>query len=104
MSGAESPITKAQEESPTFLGRLRPGRWLAPAVVWCMTVTMLALFRWPVRRMFAGVEIAYKEGWNAYKQNMVVHGIPLYGTPRAQLTGSTGYPPLSFHLVGWFGH
>ncbi len=103
MSSAESPITKAQEESPTFFGRLRPGRWLAPVVVCCMTVTMLALFTWPVRRMFASVEIAYNEGWNAYKQDMVVHAIPLYGTPRAQFTGSTGYPPISFHLVGWFG-
>jgi len=96
-------MDRAQEGRRFFLGRLTPGNWLAPAVLGCMTLTLLALFVFPVRRIFADVEVTYNEGWNAYKQAMAAHAIPLYGAPRAQFTGSTGYPPLSFHLIGWLG-
>src|SRR6266436_1170186 len=103
MRGVETPMDRAQEGRRFFLGRLTPGNWLAPAVLGCMTLTLLALFVFPVRRIFADVEVTYNEGWNAYKQAMAAHAIPLYGAPRAQFTGSTGYPPLSFHLIGWLG-
>src|ERR1700722_4695787 len=63
-----SPMDRVREGRRGFLARLTSGRWLAPAVVCCMTVTLLALFPWTVRRAFADVEVAYNEGWNAIRR------------------------------------
>lgn len=68
-----------------------------------MGVVLLALFCLPIRRIVSNVQIQYNEGWNAYKQAMTVSGVPLYGQPRQHFIGGTGYPPLSFHLIGWLG-
>lgn len=79
-------------------------KWLSTAVVCLMTAIMLALFQFPVRRIFANVQVNYNEGWNAYRTAMVAKGIPLYRTPPQGLVGATAYPPISFHLVSWLGN
>ena len=78
--------------------------WLSAAVICLMMVTMLALFQFPVKRIFANVEVNYNEGWNAYRADMVAKGIPLYGAPPQGFGTATAYPPLSFHLVRWLGN
>lgn len=77
--------------------------WLSAAVIGLMTVTMLALFRFPVKRIFANVEVNYNEGWNAYRADMVAKGIRLYGEPPKGFGTATAYPPISFHLISWLG-
>ncbi len=77
---------------------------LSIAVICLMTVVMLALCQFPVRRMFAHVQVNYNEGWNAYRTAMVAKGIPLYRTPPHGMVGATAYPPISFHLVSWLGN
>lgn len=78
-------------------------RWFSAAVVCLMLAVMLALFQFPVRRIFANVQVNYNEGWNAYRIAQVAKGIPLYRTPPKGLVGATAYPPVSFHLVSWLG-
>ena len=77
--------------------------WLSGAVMCLMMITLLALFRFPVRRIFANVEVNYNEGWNAYRAAMVAKGIPLYAAPPQGFGTATAYPPISFHLVSWLG-
>jgi len=77
--------------------------WLSAAVIFLMMVTMLALFQFPVKRIFANVEVNYNEGWNAYRANMVAKGIRLYGEPPQGFGTATAYPPISFHLISWLG-
>jgi len=77
--------------------------WLSVAVICLMSVTVLALFRFPVKRIFANVEVNYNEGWNAYRADMVAKGIRLYGEPPKGLGTATAYPPISFHLISWLG-
>ena len=79
-------------------------RWLSAAVVCLMLAAMLALFQYPVRRIFVNVQVNYNEGWNAYRIAQVAKGIPLYRTPPQGLVGATAYPPVSFHLVSWLGN
>lgn len=102
----------AQENEPhaaTIMRRwgLSPGApstiWLSRALIGVMTVTLVALFWFPIKRVFAYAPINFNEGWNTYKQAMVAKGIPLYGAPQEHFTGTTGYSPLSFHLIGWLG-
>src|SRR5690242_4184512 len=73
--------------------------WLSAVVICMMMVTMLALFRFPVKRIFANVEVNYNEGWNAYRADMIEKGIHLYGAPLQGFGTATAYLPLSFHLV-----
>ena len=75
--------------------------WLSVLVICLMCVTMVALFRYPVRRIFANVEVNYNEGWNAYRAAMVAKGVRLYGAPPQGFGTPTAYPPISFHLVSW---
>src|SRR6266568_274697 len=77
--------------------------WLSAAAIFLMMVTMVALFQFPVKRIFANVEVNYNEGWNAYRANMVAKGIRLYGEPPQGLGTATAYPPISFHLISWLG-
>jgi hypothetical protein len=77
--------------------------WLSTIVICLMLVTMSALFWFPVKRAFANVEVNYNEGWNAYRAEMVAHGIPLYGAPPKGFGTATAYPPISFHVVGLLG-
>src|SRR6266705_3524219 len=77
--------------------------WLSIVVIGFMMVTMVALFRFPVHRIFANVEVNYNEGWNAYRADMVAKGIRLYGAPPQGLGTATAYPPISFHLISWLG-
>lgn len=77
--------------------------WLSIAVICFMMVTMLALFRFPVKRIFANVEVNYNEGWNAYRAEMVAKGIRLYGEAPKGFGTATAYPPISFHLISWLG-
>ena len=77
--------------------------WLSIVVISLMMVTMVALFRFPVHRIFADVEINYNEGWNAYRADMVAKGIRLYGAPPHGFGTATAYPPISFHLISWLG-
>jgi hypothetical protein len=86
-----------------FFGETGRETWLATAVICLMIATSLALFSFPVRRIFANVEVNYNEGWNAYRAAMVASGIPLYGTPPQGFGTGTAYPPISFHLIGWLG-
>jgi hypothetical protein len=75
----------------------------------CLTISTLvllativvALFWFPLIRTSADEEVNYNEGWNSYRQEQVANGVPLYSAPPDHLTGGTGYPPLSFHIIGW---
>src|SRR5690242_7935077 len=87
---------------PVFGEPLRD-TWLSAVVIFLMMVTMLALFRFPVKRIFANVEVNYNEGWNAYRADMVAKGIRLYGAPPQGFGTATAYPPISFHLISWLG-
>lgn len=86
-----------------FLDEPLRDTWLSLAVICLMTVTMLALFRFPVKRIFANIEVNYNEGWNAYRADMVAKGIRLYGEPPKGFGTATAYPPISFHLISWLG-
>lgn len=77
--------------------------WLSAAVICLMIFTMLVLFQFPVKRIFANVEVNYNEGWNAYRAEMVAKGIRLYGEPPQGLGTATAYPPISFHLISRLG-
>lgn len=79
-------------------------RSLSVAVICLMVAVMVGLFQFPVRRIFANVQVNYNEGWNAYRDAMAAKGIPLYRTPPQGLVGATAYPPISFHLVSWLGN
>ncbi len=78
--------------------------WFSAAVIFLMMVTMLALFRFPVKRIFANLEVNYNEGWNAYRADMVAKGVRLYGEPPQGFGTATAYPPISFHLISWLGN
>ena len=77
--------------------------WFAIALIGLLSAILLGLLSLPVKRITADVQVNYNEGWNAYRQQMTIAGQPLYGAPPARFTGETGYPPISFHLVGWLG-
>jgi len=89
---------------PLLFGTVMADKWLSTAIVCLMVVIMLGLFQFPVRRIFANVQVNYNEGWNAYRTAMVAKGIPLYSTPPHGLVGATAYPSISFHLVSWLGN
>ncbi len=73
--------------------------WLKFVVVALMVFTILALLQYPLRRIHSDSEVNFNEGWNAYRQAFAQQGTPLYGSPPDLLTGSTNYPPISFHLI-----
>ncbi len=81
-----------------------PVAWLQFAVLALMLAMLVALLRFPLRRIGTAEEINYNEGWNAYKQALVQNGLPLYGARPDPLTGPTTYPPISFHLIAWLAH
>jgi len=91
-----------EQEVRTFSATTR-GTWLSTASMCLMAATLVALFWFPVIRSFAYAQVNFDEGWNAYKQAMTVSRIPLYGAPPGQFIGGTGYPPFSFHFIGWLG-
>src|SRR5215469_14354450 len=78
--------------------------WLSALVVCGMAVVLVALFWFPLERMFANVEVNYNEGWNAYRAQMVANRIPIYGERTIRFGTGTAYPPLSFHLIGRLGN
>lgn len=77
--------------------------WFAIGLIGLLSAVLVCLLSLPVKRIVADVQVNYNEGWNAYRQQMTIAGQPLYGAPPGRLTGETGYPPISFHLVGWLG-
>jgi len=77
---------------------------LTIAVICLMTVVMLALFQFPIRRIFTHGQVNYNEGWNAYRTAMMAKGVPLYAAPPHGMIGATAYPPISFHVVNWLGN
>lgn len=77
--------------------------WLSTAILCLMSVVLIALFWFPLRRTFANVEVNYNEGWNAYRAAMVARGVRLYGAPPQGFGTGTAYPPISFHLISWLG-
>src|SRR5215467_19603 len=89
---------------PLLFGTAMADKWLSAAVVSLMAVILLGLFQFPVRRIFANVQVNYNEGWNAYRTAMAAKGVPLYSAPPQGLVGATAYPPISFHLVSWLGN
>lgn len=103
-AGQNADSEAARIRYDSFFGGPLRDTWLSALVVCFMMVTMLALFLFPVRRIFANVEINYNEGWNAYQAARVANGIPLYRTPPGSFGTGTGYPPISFHLVSWMGN
>lgn len=100
--GSEAAERPAVEDGRLF-ARGPKTRWLAAALLFTMSATVVALFWFPVKKSLSYQEVNYNEGWNAYKQAMAAKGIPIYATLRTRFTGTTSYPPLSFHLVGWLG-
>lgn len=103
LSEYQDESSKRPKTRSSFLRELGTGTWLSTVVNCFMLATMLALFWFPVHRSFANVEVSYNEGWNAYRADMVAHGIPLYGAPLQGFGTGTAYPPLSFHLIGLLG-
>ncbi|MGY4459864.1 hypothetical protein [Bradyrhizobium sp. LB13.1] len=53
---------------------------------------------WPVWRAQFPIEIWFTESWNAFHQDSVVAGLPLY--PGAGELIVNNYPPLSFFVIG----
>jgi hypothetical protein len=94
-----TPVSDLGEANQRFLR----SSWFAVAVIGLLTLILLGLLSLPVKRIAANVQVNYNEGWNAYRQQMTIDGVSLYGSPPGRLTGETGYPPVSFHLVGWLG-
>ncbi len=78
---------------------LLPASWLKFAVLALMLAMIVALLWLPLRRIGGDSQINYNEGWNAYKQALALHGLPLYSARPDALTGATTYPPVSFHLI-----
>ena len=73
---------------------------------WAVALATLAactalVLCWPVLRIADRPSINYNEGWNAYRQTMAAHGVPLYASPPRLWI--TNYPFLSFHLIGLLG-
>src|SRR5947207_15698794 len=73
--------------------------WLSIVVIGFMMVTMVALFRFPVHRIFANVEVNYNEGWNAYRADMVAKGIRLYGELPQGWGTYKAYASYSFNVM-----
>ena len=97
---SSGPYTSQNRQSTVSLfGEPLHDTWLSAAVICLMMLTMLALFRFPVKRIFANVEVNYNEGWNAYRADMVAKGVRLYGQPPQGFGTATAYPPISFHLI-----
>lgn len=53
----------------------------------------------PLYRAFFPLEIGPNESWNAYHQDAVIAGEPLYPAPGGFTVNN--YPPLSFYAIGW---
>jgi hypothetical protein len=53
----------------------------------------------PGYRAFFPLEIGPTESWNAYHQDAVITGEPLYPAPGGLTVNN--YPPLSFYAIGW---
>ena len=100
-SGADP--SQNRQSTVSLFGEPLHDTWLSAAVICLMMLTMLALFRFPVKRIFANVEVNYNEGWNAYRADMVAKGVRLYGQPPQGFGTATAYPPISFHLISWLG-
>jgi len=110
LSKSATPITPSAEHDQNsargtthFSDKRVRGSWLSALVICCMAVVLIALFWFPLRRMFANVEVNYNEGWNAYRAMMVASHIPIYGTRPQYFGTGTAYPPLSFYIIGWLG-
>ncbi|HKW64938.1 MAG TPA: hypothetical protein VJN89_20450 [Candidatus Acidoferrum sp.] len=95
---------EAPQHDPFSLGTPSADNLLSTAVICLMLAVMLALFQFPMHRIFANVQVNYNEGWNAYRDAQVAKGVPLYRTPPQGLVGATAYPPISFHLVSGLGN
>lgn len=76
---------------------------LDPYRIAVATLALLAAlaFAYPCVRVFAGFEIDYNEGWNAFLQSLVLTGASPY--TEAGPLFFNNYPPLSFYLVGGLG-
>jgi hypothetical protein len=75
--------------------------------IWTVAAMILAVTAvgagWPLLlRATYLLQIDYNEGWNAYRDLLAAHWVPLYGKPPD--LEITNYPPLSFHLVGLLSH
>ena len=97
------PGSRVPKIASAFFGQWVSEAWLSTLVIGLMTVALSALFVFPLKRTFANVEVSYNEGWNAYRAEMVSHGIPIYGARPQGFGTATAYPPLSFHLVALLG-
>lgn len=64
-------------------------------------VVAAALLAYPVSHLGSPVSFNYSEGWNSYWDAVAGSGRALYAAV-PDLT-IVNYPPLSFHLIGWFG-
>jgi hypothetical protein len=67
-----------------------------------LTAVVAALFLMgPLAGMFKAGSVSLNEGYNAYFEQQVANGVPLYGTPPKLVNDF--YPPLSFHFMGPLG-
>jgi hypothetical protein len=73
-------------------------RWFWPLTIGLAALVAVGLLATPVATIASHSAKNYNEGWNAYRQQDAMHGIPLYGTPPRLVW--TNYPPISFHLIG----
>jgi hypothetical protein len=69
-----------------------------PVVFGALAGMAAAVLWWPLARIPAHYQINYNEGWNSYLQNKGA----VYRAPPEYVYAN--YPPVSFHLVGLFGH
>jgi hypothetical protein len=100
---AEQGQIGAVQTNEFYLGEGARSTWLSGVVICLMGFVLIGLFWFPLKRIFANVEINYNEGWNAYRAVMVASRIPIYGVRPQYFGTGTAYPPLSFHLIGWLG-
>jgi hypothetical protein len=75
-------------------------RSLSSALHLGLVVVLAAYFLiFPSYRAFFPLEIGPTESWNAYHQDAVIAGEPLYPAPGGLTVNN--YPPLSFYAIGW---
>lgn len=95
----EDPVDSTSEGKLPRL--LQSERLLWVVSMPALGLLFIVLYWYPVQRLGIHAPINYNEGWNSYRAHMAADGVPLYGAPPH--LSVTNYPPLSFHLVGFFG-
>lgn len=74
--------------------------WFAAGLATIVLAGAVALVQ-PLSLLFRIVPRSYNEGWNAFWADAAATGHALYVPPDSLIANN--YPPISFHLIGFFG-